>query len=162
MILICRPNSLTTQTYQPLATRDYDWGPAGSFADLTDRTISYNRTIVLPSIATREIYTMWQDSQEQESALCAINGFAVVSSAFKANCDNAFIEDYPSINSMTHCLPEFRVSSQDKVLWGFFGMGSEPDFNTVRAGGPTRGGGGGGVRGGSLAAASKQSLLPAS
>ena len=61
---------------------------------------------------------MWQDSQEQESALCAINGFAVVSSAFKANCDNAFIEDYPSINSMTHCLPEFRVSSQDKVLWG--------------------------------------------
>eukprot|EP00798_Chlamydomonas_sp_ICE-L_P025604 gene25604-11256_t len=94
---------------------------------LYNHDLTYTRTIVSKEIADREVYTFWQDTQEQGSALCALNGFANLLSGAK-QCDNAFLVDYPTVNGFTYWM---SFEANQTVLMGFFGMGSEPDYNSV-------------------------------
>lgn len=63
----------------------------------------YRRTIVHPTIATREIYMVWMDDQEQESAMCMLNTFATLQATWgltvKARCDATFLASRPMINA---------------------------------------------------------------
>ncbi|KAG1664509.1 hypothetical protein FOA52_007773 [Chlamydomonas sp. UWO 241] len=126
-ILSCQRDVLVEDTYASPGTRATQ---VPALQPLYDHNLSYTRLIVSPSVADQETFMTWQDTQEQGSALCSFNNFLQLPSYLKT-CDNTFIVDFPTINGLVYCLPELHVDWGKRVMMGFLGFGSEPDYNSI-------------------------------